>query len=87
MELHRPRPELPLAQQGRLIRSQVALIELVRRCAEVLGKSLDGLDVVVNGGRGVVTPLKFLQHRLSEMGQKTPPVTPTLLGRSSEVYA
>ena len=47
MELHRSRPELPLAQQVRLIRPHVALIELVRGGAKVRGESLDGLDVVL----------------------------------------
>ena len=87
VELHRPRPELPLAQQVRLIRPQVALIELVRRCAKVLGESLDGLDVVLNRGRGVVTPLEFLQHRLSEMGHRNLLVTHTLPGWPSEAHA
>jgi hypothetical protein len=87
VELDRPRPELPLAQQVRLIRSQVALIELVRRRAKVLGESLDGLDVILNGGRGVVTPLEFFQHRLSEMGHRNLLVTHTLLGWPSAAHA
>jgi hypothetical protein len=36
------------------------LIQLVRRSLEVLGESLDGLDVVLDGGFGVVAPLEFL---------------------------
>jgi len=34
-----------------------------------------------------VTALELLQHDLATPGHKTPPVTPTLPGRSSEAYA
>ena len=47
---------------------------------KVLRESLDSLEVVVNGGRGVVAPLEFLQHRLSEMGHRHLLVTHTLPG-------
>ena len=53
----------------------------------MLGESLDGLEVVVDRVLGVVAPLEFLQHRASEMGHKTPPVTRTLPGRSSAPHA
>jgi len=34
----------------------------------MLREPLDGLDVVLNGGLGVVAPLKFVQHGLATMG-------------------
>jgi hypothetical protein len=78
VELHRPRPELPLTQQIRVIPAQVTLIELIRRRVKVPRELLDSFEVVVNGGRGVVAPLEFLQHRLSEMGHRQLLVTHTL---------
>jgi hypothetical protein len=80
VQFHRPRPELALPQQVRLIRSQMALIESVRRRAKVLRESLDCLKVVLNRGLGVVAPLEFLQHGLSEMGHRHLLVTHTLPG-------
>jgi hypothetical protein len=65
----------------------VALIELVRRRAKVLGESFDGLDVVLNRGFGVVASLEFLQHRLSEMGHRNLLVTHTLPGWPSVAHA
>ena len=65
----------------------MGLIELVRRAVKVLRESLDGLDVVVNGGLGVVAPLEFLQHRLSEMGHRNLLVTHTLPDWSSAPHA
>jgi hypothetical protein len=47
------------------------VIELVWRSMEMLGESLDGLEVVVNRVFGVVAPLEFLQHRASEMGRSS----------------
>ena len=44
----------------------------------MLREPLDGLDVVLDGGRGVVAPLEFVQHRLSEMGHRNLLVTHTL---------
>jgi hypothetical protein len=44
----------------------------------MLGESLDGLEVIVNGGLRVIAPLEFLQHRLSEMGHRYLLVTHTL---------
>jgi hypothetical protein len=57
-------------------------IELVWPFAEMLGEPFDRLDVVLDGGLGVVTSLEFLQHRLSEMGHRNLLVTHTLLDRS-----
>ena len=54
------------------------MIQLVRRAVEMLREPLDGLDVVLNGGLGVVTPLEFVQHRLSKMGHRNLLVTHTL---------
>jgi hypothetical protein len=54
MELHGPRLELSVAQQVGLILAQVGLIEPVWRTVEMLREPLDGLDVVLDGGRGVV---------------------------------
>ena len=68
MELDRPRPELPLAQQVRLILAKVGLIELVWWAVAMLSEPLDGLEVVVHRRLGAVASLEFLQHRLSEMG-------------------
>jgi hypothetical protein len=87
VELHRARSELPLAEEVRLILTEVRVIESIGKRVEEPGESLDGLEVVVNGGLRLVAPLKFLQHRVSEMGHKTPPVTHTLSGRPSEAYA
>jgi len=87
VELDGPRPELPLAHQVRLILAEVRLIELVWRAAEMLGEPLDGFEVVVNRRLGVVAPLEFVQHRLSEMGHRNLLVTHTLLGRSSVAHA
>ena len=87
MELHRPRLELPVAQQVRLVLAEVGLIELVWRTVEMLGEPLDGLDVVLDGGRGVVAPLELVQHRLSEMGHRNLLVTHTLPDRSSVPHA
>src|SRR5262245_27378211 len=87
VELYRARPELPLAEEIRLILTKVRVIESIRGRVEEPGESLDSLEVVVNGGLGVVAPLKFLEHRASEMGHKTPPVTRTLRAGSSVPHA
>ena len=72
MQLHRPRLELAVAQQVGLILAEVGAIELVRRAAKMLREPLDdGLDVVLNGGLGVVAPLEFVQHGLAKMGHGT----------------
>jgi hypothetical protein len=87
VELDGSRPELPLAQQIRLIPAQVTLIELIWRRVKVLRELLDSLEVVVNGGRGLVAPLEFLQHRLSEIGHRHLRVTYTLPGWPSAPHA
>jgi hypothetical protein len=87
VEPHRPRRQLPLTEQMRLIRAQVRRCQSVRRSSEEPGKLFDVLNVVRDRGRGIVATMEFLQHRLSEMGHKTPPVTHTLPGRSAEAYA
>ena len=51
------------------------------------GELLDGVEIRRDDRGGKVTALEFLQHDLATMGHKTPPVTPTLPGRSSEAYA
>jgi hypothetical protein len=56
----------------------------------MLGEPLDGLDVVLDGGLGVVAPLEFVQHRLAEMGHRNLLVThtlPTSLSWSSVPHA
>jgi hypothetical protein len=56
----------------------------------MLREPLDGLDVALNGGRGVVAPLEFVQHGLAKMGHRNLLVTHTLparLGWSSELHA
>ena len=83
MQLHRPRLEFAVAQQVGLILAEVDPIELVRRAVKMLCEPLDGLDVVLNGGLGVVAPLEFVQHRLAEMGHRNLLVTHTLPDRSS----
>lgn len=54
------------------------LIELVWRTVEMFGEPLDGLDVVLDGGRGVVAPLELVQRRLAKMGHRNLLVTHTL---------
>ena len=71
----------------RLIRAQMGRRQSVRGALEEPGELLDVLDVVRDRGRGIVATVEFLQHRLSEMGHKTPPVTHTLPGRSGEAHA
>jgi hypothetical protein len=86
VELDGPRLECPVPRHVHSVLTQVGLIELVWRTVEMLGEPLDGLDVVLDGGRGVVTPLELLQRRLSKMGQSNLLVTrtlPDLLGWSS----
>jgi hypothetical protein len=56
----------------RLIRAQVGRRQSVRGALEEPGKLFDVLDVVRDRGRGIVATVEFLQHRLSEMGHKTP---------------
>jgi hypothetical protein len=51
------------------------------------GELLDRVEIRRDGRGGEVPALEFLQHDLATMGHKTPPVTPTLPGRSSEAYA
>jgi hypothetical protein len=63
------------------------LEELIRGRVKEPGEALDGLEVVVNGGLGVVAPLEFLQHRASEMGHRHLRVTHTLPDRSSAPHA
>jgi hypothetical protein len=87
MKLHGARLEFPVAQQVRLIRAQVVLIQLVWRPVEMLGEAFNRLEVVLNGGLGVVPPLEFLQHRLSEMGHRNLLVTHTLPDRSAVPHA
>ena len=70
-----------------LIRAQVGRRQSVRGSFEESGKLFDVLDVVRDRGRGIVATVEFLQHRLSEMGHKTPPVTHSLPGRSAEAHA
>jgi hypothetical protein len=71
VKLHRPRLEFAVAQQVGLILAEVGPIELVRRAVKMLRESLDGLEVVLNGGRGVGAPLEFVQHGLAKMGHGT----------------
>ena len=87
MEPHRPRRQLPLTEEMRLIRAQMGRRQSVRGALEEPGELFDVLDVVRDRGRGIVATVEFLQHRLSEMGHKTPPVTHTLPGRSGEPHA
>ena len=81
MELHRPGLKFAVAQQVGLILAEVGLMELVWWPVKMLREPLDGLAVVLHGGRGVVTPLEFRQHRLSEMGHRNLLVTHTLPDR------
>ena len=70
--------QLTLPQEVGLILAQVILIQLVWWTVEMLGEPLHRLDVVLNGGLGVVAPLEFLQHHASEMGHRNLLVTHTL---------
>jgi hypothetical protein len=65
----------------------MGVIQAVRSAFEVPRELLDRLDVRRDGRVGKVTTLELVQHRLSEMGHKAPPVTHTLPGRSAEAYA
>ena len=65
MELYRPRLELSIAQEIGLILAQVVLIQLIWRPVEILGEPFSRLDVLLNGGLSVVTPLELLQHHAS----------------------
>ena len=88
MELHRPRLQLPLAQQVRLIRRGDDPDSADLAAVEMLRELLDRVDVGPDRGLGVVAPLEFLQHRLSEMGHRNLLVTHTLpdrLERASRV--
>jgi hypothetical protein len=87
VEPHRPWRQLPLTKEMRLIRAQVGRRQSVRGSFEESGKLFDVLDVVRDRGRGIVATVEFLQHRLSEMGHKTPPVTHTLPGWSVQAHA
>jgi hypothetical protein len=78
VELDGPRLEFPVPQHVRSVLTQVGLIELVWRTVEMLGEPLDGLDVVLDGGLGVVAPLELVQHRLTEMGHRNLLVTHTV---------
>jgi hypothetical protein len=63
------------------------LIQPVRPTLEMSGKLLDSVQIRRDGRGREVTPLEFLQHDLATMGHQTPPVTPTLPGRSSEAWS
>src|ERR1700730_6808403 len=63
------------------------LIQPVRSALEMSSELLDRVEIRRDRRGGEVTALEFLQHDLATMGHKTPPVTPTLPGRSSEAYA
>ena len=87
MPMTRALRPLPLTEEMRLIRAQVRRRQSVRGAVEEPGKLLDVLDVVRDRGRGIVATVEFLQHRLSEMGHKKRPMTPTLPGRSAQAHA
>jgi hypothetical protein len=87
VEAHGQRLHLPLAQEIRLVRPEMRLIEPVGPTLEMSGELFDRVEIGRDRRRGEVTALEFLQHHLPTMGHKTPPVTPTLPGRSSEAYA
>ena len=81
------RSHLSLAEQIRLVRSEMRLIEPVGPALEMSSELLDRVEIRRDRRGGEVTALKLLQHGLATMGHKTPPVTPTLPGRASEAYA
>jgi hypothetical protein len=87
MEADRQRSHLALAQQIRLVRPEMRLIQSIRPALEMLGELLDRVEIRHDGRGGEVTALELLQHDLTTMGHKIPPVTPTLPGRSSVAYA
>jgi hypothetical protein len=59
MKLHRPRLQLALAQQVRLIRAEVVLIQLVGRALEVFGEPFNRLDVVMRAVFCTITAALF----------------------------
>jgi hypothetical protein len=87
VETNGPRLHLSLAEQIRLIRPKVRLIQPVGPTLEVPRELLDCVQVRRDGGGSEVTTLEFLQHDLATMGHKTPPVTHTLPGWPSAPHA
>jgi hypothetical protein len=53
----------------------------------MLSEPPGNLDVVLNGGLGVVAPLEFLQHRPAEVGQRNLLVTHKVPDQSSVAHA
>jgi hypothetical protein len=76
VEADRQRAHLSLAQQIRLVRSQMRLIQPVRPALEMSSELLDGVEIGRDRGGREVPALELLQHHLPTMGHKTPPVTP-----------
>src|SRR4029453_3389506 len=63
------------------------LIQTVRPALEMSRELLDCVQIGRDRRGSEIAALEFLQHHLPTMGHKTPPVTPTLPGRSREAYA
>ena len=72
--------QLPLTKQVRLVGPKMGVSEAVGRAFEVPRKLLNVLHVVRDRRRGIVATVELVQHRLTKMGHKTPPVTHTLPG-------
>ena len=87
MELHRPRLQLPLAEQIGLIRPKVGLIQLVGWPLDMSGELLNGADIRLDRRGRVVATLKLVQHRLSEMGHRHLLVTHNVSARDRVALA
>ena len=87
MQPHCPWAQFPLAQEIRLVGPEMLEGQPIRRALEVFRKLLDRVNVGIDRGLGVVAPLEFLQHRLSEMGHRSFLVTHTLADRSNAPHA
>src|SRR5271166_6497934 len=70
--------EFPLAEQIRLVLTDVLRTELVGRTLEVTREIFDGLEVDAGCSLGVITTLEFLEHHFAKMGHRSSPYDPTL---------
>src|ERR1035438_10502108 len=70
--------EFPLAEQIRLVLTDVLRTELVGRTLEVTREIFDGLEVDAGCSLGVITTLEFLEHHFTKVGHRSSPYAPTL---------
>src|SRR6202011_4323624 len=70
--------ELPLAEQIRLVLTDVLRTELVGRALEITREIFDCLDVKTCCSLSVITTLEFLEHHFAKVGHRLAPYDPTL---------